>query len=324
MPDNMNIQSKVATTPTTAPKFLGTGNTGPEVTALQKQLAELGLPVGEVDGKFGAQTEGAVKAFQATKGIKADGVVGPETRAALKDALKAVAEAAEAAKPKSDDKNVSKEAVKEAAKKDINKEIMNYPAEKKAAPQTRLEEQQEAAKGLLSSLAQDARLAAIILNPIFAPAALAIATKANARAVVRYETEVPQREFGVIMAEESAKARKEISGLPKAYADFGAAALNTVVESSTAAALAAYEWGAGALTSVAETGADIAESAWEGTKDVAETGWEGAKKGAKMWWFLQTAPVRALGWAGEKLGQGLSWFGNLLGGGSKNLQDVGK
>ena len=312
MADNMNVSSKVATTPTAAKaQLLGKGNMGPEVEALQKQLASLGLPVGTPDGKFGPKTEAALKAFQASKGIKDDGIAGPDTRAALEKAVKT---AAEAVKPKEDANKLDNKASAEAAKKNEAKEqaLATY-GDKKAAPQTRLEEQQEAAKSFLSALAEDGKLAAIILNPIFAPAALAIATKANARAVVRYETEVPQKEFSVIYAEEQAKARKEIAGLPKAYAEFGQQAVDAVVETSTAAALKAYEWGAGALTTVAETGADVAESAWEGTKT-----------GAKVWWNIQTAPIRALGWLGEKVGQGFSWFGNLLSGGSKNIQDVGK
>lgn len=314
MADNMNVSTKVTATPTAAaqPKFMGKGNYGAEVIALQKQLAELGLPVGTVDGNFGSKTEGVVKSFQASKGIKADGVVGPDTRAALEKAVKA---AGEAAKPKDDAIAVGGKATAEAAKKTAEavKDIATYGDKKAEAPQTRLEEQQEAAKNLLSSLAEDAKLSAIILNPIFAPAAFAIAAKANARAVVRYETEVPQKDFSVLLGEEQAKARKEIAGLPQAYADFGEAALDAVVEKSTAAALKAYEWGASALTSVAETGAEVANTAWEGTKE-----------GAKVYWNIQTAPIRALGWLGEKIGQGFSWFGNILSGGSKNIQDVGK
>lgn len=37
----------------------------------------------EIDGSFGAKTEAAVKAFQRAKGLTADGIVGPKTRAAL-------------------------------------------------------------------------------------------------------------------------------------------------------------------------------------------------------------------------------------------------
>jgi peptidoglycan hydrolase-like protein with peptidoglycan-binding domain len=36
------------------------------------------------DGVFGTRTEEAIKQFQAQKGLKADGIVGPATRAALR------------------------------------------------------------------------------------------------------------------------------------------------------------------------------------------------------------------------------------------------
>lgn len=337
MTTNVNAtNTSVTPTASTQPKFLGNGNQGPEVGKLQKQLVDLGFAVGDIDSKFGPKTEEAVKAFQTSKGIKPDGVVGPDTRAALEKAVKAVAGATEAAKPK-ESNQVSGEASKAAVQSEAEKAkaLENYGKAAPAAPKTRLEEQQEAAKDLLAGLADDAKLGLIIANPLFAPAALAIASKAQARAIVRYETEVPQKDLSVLVAEEGAKARKEIAGLPKAYAEFGAAALGAVVESSTQAALAAYEWGASALTSVAETGSEIAETAWEGTKKGADIAWEGTKKGAdiawegtktgaKAWWHFQTAPVRALGWLGEKVGQGLSWFGNILSGGSKNIQDVGK
>lgn len=315
-----------ATTATTAaavqPKYIGKGNASPEVGKLQQQLKELGFDVGKVDSKFGQKTEDALKKFQESKGLKPDGVLGVKTREALEAAAKAAAPKAAPTEGNKVSADASKAAAQAAA--DKNKALETYGDAAKAAPKTRLEEQQEAAKNLLNQLAEDGKVAAIVLNPIFAPAALAIATKAQANAVVRYETEVPQKEYGTILAEEQAKARKEILGLPKAYAEFGQKAIDAVVETSTGAALAAYEWGAGALTTVAEVGGDIAETAWEGTKKGAEVAWEGTKTGAKAWWHIQTAPIRALGWLGEKIGQGLSWFGNLLGGGSKNLQDVGK
>lgn len=59
------------------------GSTGPEVSALQQRLADLGFDPNGVDGIFGPGTESAVKAFQQSKGLTVDGVVGPMTRAAL-------------------------------------------------------------------------------------------------------------------------------------------------------------------------------------------------------------------------------------------------
>ncbi|MGZ4763332.1 MAG: peptidoglycan-binding domain-containing protein, partial [Ilumatobacteraceae bacterium] len=49
----------------------------------QTALVAKGYKV-SVDGKFGAQTQKAVKAFQAKVGIKQDGIVGPATWSRLK------------------------------------------------------------------------------------------------------------------------------------------------------------------------------------------------------------------------------------------------
>jgi hypothetical protein len=65
---------------------------GPDVTALQRRLAALGLDPGPVDGIYGPSTARAVRAFQAGAHITVDGVVGPETREALRDAGQAAPE----------------------------------------------------------------------------------------------------------------------------------------------------------------------------------------------------------------------------------------
>jgi hypothetical protein len=61
------------------------GCTGDDVKALQRALIRLNYSVGAwgVDGDFGASTESAVKAYQAAKNLKQDGVVDARTRAAL-------------------------------------------------------------------------------------------------------------------------------------------------------------------------------------------------------------------------------------------------
>lgn len=56
---------------------------GDDVTALQHRLGSLGFDAGYVDGIFGPATERAVRDFQMNQGVTADGVVGPDTIAAL-------------------------------------------------------------------------------------------------------------------------------------------------------------------------------------------------------------------------------------------------
>ena len=52
------------------------------VKVVQQRLVDLGFVVA-VDGVFGARTETAVKSFQTDEGLKADGIVGRQTWAAL-------------------------------------------------------------------------------------------------------------------------------------------------------------------------------------------------------------------------------------------------
>lgn len=53
-------------------------NKGFDVFYLQTKLDQLGYSPGTIDGKFGANTEAAVKKFQMAVGISADGVAGPQ------------------------------------------------------------------------------------------------------------------------------------------------------------------------------------------------------------------------------------------------------
>ena len=59
---------------------------GPAVLELQLRLTALGYAPGRLDGIFGDATAGAVRAFQRDADLLADGVVGPDTREALKRA----------------------------------------------------------------------------------------------------------------------------------------------------------------------------------------------------------------------------------------------
>jgi peptidoglycan L-alanyl-D-glutamate endopeptidase CwlK len=58
-------------------------SSGPDVLTLQSTLKQLGFDPQGVDGVFGAGTELAVIAFQQSKGLTPDGIVGPNTMAAL-------------------------------------------------------------------------------------------------------------------------------------------------------------------------------------------------------------------------------------------------
>ncbi len=62
---------------------LAIGATGAAVSALQKKLSDLGFAPGETNGTFGKGTQAAVMAFQKSKNIAADGVVGARTASAL-------------------------------------------------------------------------------------------------------------------------------------------------------------------------------------------------------------------------------------------------
>jgi N-acetylmuramoyl-L-alanine amidase len=56
---------------------------GDDVLTLQKRLLDLGFVVGRVDGRFGHQTELAVREFQRNIGVPSDGTCGPATLKAL-------------------------------------------------------------------------------------------------------------------------------------------------------------------------------------------------------------------------------------------------
>lgn len=59
------------------------GSKGSKVSEVQRKLKQWGYYDGPIDGVYGAKTFAAVKKFQAKNGLKADGVVGSATAAAM-------------------------------------------------------------------------------------------------------------------------------------------------------------------------------------------------------------------------------------------------
>lgn len=64
-------------------RTLKRGSSGVCVKTAQRLLAARGFNPGPQDGQFGAKTDAAVRCFQNAAGLSADGVVGPQTWAAL-------------------------------------------------------------------------------------------------------------------------------------------------------------------------------------------------------------------------------------------------
>lgn len=74
--------------PTTTPPSqlcptLSVGSRGSSVTELQRLLLAHGFNPGPIDGIFGSQTQGAVIAFQRSRNLVPDGIVGVQTWTAL-------------------------------------------------------------------------------------------------------------------------------------------------------------------------------------------------------------------------------------------------
>jgi peptidoglycan hydrolase-like protein with peptidoglycan-binding domain len=58
---------------------LSDGSEGVAVRGLQRRLIAAGYGIDEVDGRFAAQTEAAVRAFQKRSELDVDGIAGPQT-----------------------------------------------------------------------------------------------------------------------------------------------------------------------------------------------------------------------------------------------------
>ena len=86
-PDVLVHQPRGGVEPLHLRRVLSRGSGGLDVARLQEALEVLGYPGGRVDGIFGAETEAAVRSFQAAVGLPETGVVDQETAAALDQML---------------------------------------------------------------------------------------------------------------------------------------------------------------------------------------------------------------------------------------------
>lgn len=59
------------------------GARSPQVARMQQLIRNAGIEVGPIDGIFGPRTLAGVKAYQSSRGLTVDGVVGPQTWGAL-------------------------------------------------------------------------------------------------------------------------------------------------------------------------------------------------------------------------------------------------
>ncbi|EGL84281.1 Peptidoglycan-binding domain 1 protein [Caldalkalibacillus thermarum TA2.A1] len=83
------IQSGASPRASSSSILLRFGDKGEAVRKLQQDLIAAGekLPKYGADGHFGAETEAAVKSFQAKHGLTVDGIAGPKTLAKLAEVI---------------------------------------------------------------------------------------------------------------------------------------------------------------------------------------------------------------------------------------------
>jgi peptidoglycan hydrolase-like protein with peptidoglycan-binding domain len=77
------VQGSSASVSSSGQPLLREGASGAAVKTLQQKLNAAGFNCGTADGKFGPKTLAAVEAFQRSRGLTVDGVVGPATWGAL-------------------------------------------------------------------------------------------------------------------------------------------------------------------------------------------------------------------------------------------------
>lgn len=167
------------------------------------------------------------------------------------------------------------------------------------AEEPRIVAQRRALQAMMDRLGQDARLAAIMLNPIFLPHAQGIAHRATARALVRYETELPRKDLDVLLREEQLAARAQIMQLPQRYYETGAQALETASDFM--------------VTTAEETGNALVQGA-KIAKDVVVGGAVAIAGG--IWTGLKACL--------HGVGAALTWVGGALQSGGGSLQEVGR
>lgn len=81
--DRLDRQAGSVPAPSGSTRLLRQGDRGADVAEVQEALHRAGHDAGPADGIAGSRFDVAVREFQAVRGLVADGVVGPLTRAAL-------------------------------------------------------------------------------------------------------------------------------------------------------------------------------------------------------------------------------------------------
>lgn len=84
--DDSSVSTGGTTTTTASNDGGSDGSDGNDVLQVQRELVSLNCNPGPLDGELGPDTVRAIRFFQQTVGLPADGIVGPETRAALSQA----------------------------------------------------------------------------------------------------------------------------------------------------------------------------------------------------------------------------------------------